>query len=165
MPINPSKNSQGVAQVKKTLEDLIITGIMEYVKNDVFPKNSSDCYMNAYTLVQSKVDSGIDEALFNYHNEIIREVVDHFYKKVKDKKNIEMVDSFIKQTERINFLIYWMNRIFSYLDRFYTKQNTKKTLSQHAINLYREEFFDAFKSNIFISQLHVRINTFKNAIF
>ena len=43
-----------------------------------------------------------------------------------------------------------MNRIFSYLDRFYTKQKTKKTLSQHAINLYREEFFDAFKSNIFI---------------
>ena len=148
MPINPSKNSQGVAQVKKTLEDLIITGIMEYVKNDVFPKNSSDCYMNAYTLVQSKVDSGIDEALFNYHNEIIREVVDHCYKKVKDKKNIEMVDSFIKQTERINFLIYWMNRIFTYLDRFYTNSHNKRSLSKNAIDIYKNYFFIPLQGEI-----------------
>jgi len=109
------------SQESVTEHFLMPPGFIWSVKNDIFPNNSSDCYMNAYTIVQTKVDSGIDEALFNYHNEIIREVVDHCYKKVKDKKNIEMVDSFIKQTERINFLIYWMNRIFTYLDRFFTK--------------------------------------------
>jgi len=145
---NPPPKSAAVAQVTKQLESLIISGIMDYVKNDVFPNNSSDCYMNAYTIVQTKVDSGIDEALFNYHNEVIKEVIEHCYKKVKDKKNLELIDIFIKQTEKINFLIYWMNRIFTYLDRFYTNSHNKRSLSKNAIDLYKNYFFLPMQTEI-----------------
>ena len=145
---NPPPKSAAVAQVTKQLESLIISGIMDYVKNDVFPNNSSDCYMNAYTIVQTKVDSGIDEALFNYHNEVIKEVIEHCYKKVKDKKNLELIDIFIKQTEKINFLIYWMNRIFTYLDRFYTNSHNKRSLSKNAIDLYNNYFFLPMQTEI-----------------
>ena len=53
-------------------------------------------------------------------------------------------------TENINCLIYWMNRIFTYLDKYYTKDKDKQTLSQNAMKLYKVNFFDKIQNNIFI---------------
>ena len=44
-----------------------------------------------------------------------------------------------------------MNRIFTYLDRFYIKNKTvKKSLSQAAMDIYKSNFFDEIKKDIFI---------------
>ena len=40
-------------------------------------------------------------------------------------------------------------RIFTYLDRFYTKVKTKHSLSQNAMTLYRQHFFDPIQSDIY----------------
>ena len=129
--------------VKKELEKEMIKGILEYVKNGIFPNNSSNSYMNAYTIVQNMADLGDSqcEQLFNYHNQIIQNFIEGCLKKVSKLSNIQLIDSFIKETENINFLIYWMNRIFTYLDRFFTRAKQKNSLSKNALNLYRDYFF------------------------
>ena len=128
---------------KKELEKEMIKGIIDYAKNGTFPNNSPNSYMNAYTIVQNLADMGEHqcEELFLYHNKIIQNFIEDCYKKVKKLSNIQMIDDFIKQTENINFLIYWMNRIFTYLDRFFTKAKQKHSLSKNAINLYKDYFF------------------------
>ena len=41
-----------------------------------------------------------------------------------------------------------MQRIFSYLDRFYTKAKAKVSLSKSAMNLYKSIFYEEFKNKI-----------------
>ena len=117
-----------IKTAKKELEKEMIKGILEYLKNGTFPKNSPNSYMNAYTIVQNMADLGDNECenLFNYHNSIISRFIDDSNKSVNKESNVNLIDSVIKHTRNINFLIYWMNRIFTYLDRFYTKAKNKK---------------------------------------
>jgi len=44
-----------------------------------------------------------------------------------------------------------MNRIFCYLARFYTKVKCKKPLAKISMDLYKSNFFEAFKEDIFIA--------------
>ena len=136
---------------KKELEKEMIKGILEYLKNGTFPNNSPNSYMNAYTIVQNLADSGDNEseALFNYHNLTIQKYIEDCYKLINKESSNQLIDSVIKYTEKINFLIYWMNRIFTYLDRFYTKAKSKNTLSQNAIKLYIKHFFDPISQDVY----------------
>ena len=136
---------------KKELEKEMIKGILEYVKNGTFPNNNPNSYVNAYTIVNSMSDVGDkeSEALFDYYNKTIQKFIEDCYKTVSKENSTQLIDSFIKYTENINFLIYWMYRIFVYLDRFYTKSKNKNTLSQNAIRLYKEYFFNPFEDDIY----------------
>ena len=139
-----------IKNCKKELDKEMIKGILEYVRKGTFPNNSPNSYMNAYTIVQQMSDIGDDEstALFDHHNNIIKNFVIECKDLLSKESTSTLIDSFIKYTEKINFLIYWMNRIFTYLDRFYTKAKSKMTLSKNAIKIYIENFFEFFENDI-----------------
>ena len=140
-----------IKTARKELEKEMIKGILEYLRNGTFPNNSPNSYMNAYTIVQGMADVGDteSEALFNYHNKTIQGYIEDCSNLIKKESKGQLIDSFSKQTEHINFLIYWMNRIFTYLDRFYTKAKNKHSLSENAISLYRQFFFDPVQTDIY----------------
>ena len=140
-----------IKTARKELEKEMIKGILEYLRNGTFPNNSPNSYMNAYTIVQGMADVGDteSEALFNCHNKTIQGYIEDCSNLIKKESKGQLIDSFIKQTEHINFLIYWMNRIFTYLDRFYTKAKNKHSLSENAISLYRQFFFDPVQTDIY----------------
>ena len=136
---------------KKELEKEMIRGIIEYLKNGTEPNNNPNSYMNAYTIVQNMADVGEEECgqLFDYHNKIITGFVELCYKNVSQESNIQLIDSLIKNTENINTLIYWMNRIFTYLDRFYTKAKNKQTLSKNSMEIYKTKLFAPLEKEIY----------------
>ena len=154
MASNPEE--KGINKVTKVIQDLekeIINGILDYLRSGIFPNNDPSSYMNAYTTVNKTVDEDNNtqnEHLFNYHNRIIQEYIEDCCNLVKKESKSQFIDSFIKLTEKINFLIYSMNRIFTHLDRLYTKYAKKNTLSQNAISLYRQYFFDPLQSDVYI---------------
>ena len=137
--------------IKKELESEMIDGILEYVKNGKFPHNNPNSYINVYTYVQtySDVDTEKSKELFNYQNKILKDFIEESLKKMKKLSNIQFIDAFIKKTENINFLIYWMNRIFTYLDRFFMKSSQKCSLYKNAQNLYRDFFFIHLQSKVY----------------
>ena len=137
---------------KKEVETEMIKNILEYLKNGVFPNHRPNSYMNAYTAVLVCIDSGDEQSqkLLDYHNNTIETYVKECYDEVNKETNINLIDAFIYQTDHITILIYWMNRIFCYLDRFYTKAKVKSTLAKGALNLYKIHFFDNLKEKIFI---------------
>ena len=137
---------------KKELDKEMIRGLLEYVRNGTFPNNSPNSYMNAYTIVQNMADQGDTESenLFKHHNEIIQGFIQDCYSKISKETSNQLIDSFIKITENINFLIYWMNRVFTYLDRFYTKAKSKQTLCQNAMKSYKEQLFDHIQDKVYI---------------
>ena len=60
-----------------------------------------------------------------------------------------LIDLFIKQTENINIFLYWMNRLFTYLDRYHNVTKKKGTLSYNEMNLYKEICFNPLKDDIY----------------
>ena len=130
----------------------MIDNIHEYLKNGTFPNKKPNAYMTAYTAVQTHADLGDKECamLLEYHNGVIRDYIQDCLNDLSKETNVNLIDAFIKHTEHITFLSYWMNRIFCYLDRFYTKAKCKITLAKNALTLYTENFFNQFKNNIFI---------------
>ena len=149
MTTKPSTKDIKVA--KKELEKEMIKGILEYIKNGVFPNNSPNSYINAYTIVTNMADTDEEkcEAIFEYHNKTIQKFIEDCYKTVSKENTTQLIDSLIKHTDNINFLIYWMYRIFTYLDKFYTKSKNKNSLSQNALHLYKEYFFNPLEDDIY----------------
>ena len=96
-----------IKTARKELEKEMIKGILEYLRNGTFPNNSPNSYMNAYTIVQGMADVGDteSEALFNYHNKTIQGYIEDCSNLIKKESKGQLIDSFIKQTEHINFLI------------------------------------------------------------
>ena len=138
--------------VKAEVKNEMIDNIHEYLKNGTFPNKKPNAYMTAYTAVQTHADIGDKECamLLEYHNGVIRDYIQDCYNDLSKETNVNLIDAFIKHTEHITFLSYWMNRIFCYLDRFYTKAKCKITLAKNALTLYTENFFNQFRNNIFI---------------
>ena len=126
--------------VKAEVKNEMIDNIHEYLKNGTFPNKKPNAYMTAYTAVQTHADLGDKECamLLEYHNGVIRDYIQDCLNDLSKETNVNLIDAFIKHTEHITFLSYWMNRIFCYLDRFYT------------LTLYTENFFNQFRNNIFI---------------
>ena len=148
---SPKKKLLIIEDVKIELENEMINGLLEYVRKGTFPNNNPSSFINAYTLVQNMSDQGdtSNEALFRYHNQKIQDYIEECHKKISRKSNIQLVDVFIKLTENINFLIYWMNRIFTYLDRYYTGAKQTRSLCKNAIELYRDCFFVHIQDDIY----------------
>ena len=139
--------------IKQLEEEEIIKGILEYIKNGTFPNNTPDAYMNAYRKIEEISNAYGDpgcKVLFEYYNKAIQECIEDCYKAISKETKSQLIDSFIKQTEKINFLIYWMYRIFSFLDRFYTKAKYQNTLSKSAIILYKDYFFNPLENDIYV---------------
>ena len=138
--------------VKAEVKNEMIDNIHEYLKNGTFPNKKPNAYMTAYTTVQTHADLGDKECamLLEYHNGVIRDYIQDCLNDLSKETNVNLIDAFIKHTEHITFLSYWMNRIFCYLDRFYTKAKCKITLAKNALTLYTENFFNQFRNNIFI---------------
>ena len=137
---------------KKIIEREMVNNILEYLNHGVFPNNKPNSYMNAYTAAHVLSDLGDKQSadLLNYHNNTIESYIIDCKKKLNKETNNNLIDAFILHTEHITFLIYWMNRIFCYLDRFYTKAKIKVSLAKGAMDLYKTRFFNDFQKNICI---------------
>ena len=144
----------------KIIEAEIINKILEYLKKGAFLNNKSDYFSKAYSIVYYLSDKGDYESrrLFQYYNKIIYNYIIECKKKLISESNINLIDNFLEYIKKINFLIYWMSRIFVYLDRYYTKD---KKLAHAAMDIFKLNFFDEIKKDIF-QELDKLINEERN---
>ena len=138
-----------IPQAKKELEKEMINGIIEYLKYGKMTNNNANSYMNVNKIVYEVANLGYDarKELLAYHKEIISNFVDFSFQKMTKESNVYFIDSLIENTEKINTLIYWMNQIFKYLDRFHEKD--KQTLSKNAMEIYTNKFFIPIQNKIY----------------
>ena len=143
--MNTNKKKISFDEFKKDIEKEMIKGIIVYAYKDILPNNNPNSYINAYTLVQNYVDSAEEkelEEMNNYHNKIIMDYIKDSNEKMTSKlSGIQFIDFFIEKTEKINFLIYWLGRIFYYLNRYYELTKFKDGLNKVALTIYRDKFF------------------------
>ena len=146
-----SKNIKDFKSAKKDIEKEMVNKILDYLKNGIFPSNNIGSQMNAYTIVQVLSDQGDNQSkeLLNYYNQIIENYIIDCKKDLSRENNANLIDGFLHHTDHIYTLIYWMYKVFMYLDRFYTKAKGKITLSKFAMMKYSSLFFEEFKIDVF----------------
>ena len=146
----------------KEIEKQMVNKIFEYLNNDSFLGFKPSEIMNSYTIVQKLADQGDDKCiqLIYYYSKTIENYILECSKKLSSENN-NFIEEFFHYTEKINILIYWMHKIFQYLDCYYTKKSKKATLSELAIYLYKSLFFEQFKKSI-LTELDKLKNEEKN---
>ena len=145
--------STTIRETVKFLEAGLISEIFEFLKTGKGMNRKVSEYMIAYTEVQTEAirgDSNCEE-LLQYYTQLIENYIieckNNLFEESKSNQS-NLIDEFLSYTKKINFLIYWMFRIFWFLDRFYTRRPGRKTLGQIGMNLYKSNFYEAFKDNI-----------------
>ena len=154
-----SKQINTIKELIIFLENEIICDIFEYLKTGKF-QIKINILSFSYSEIQKISDHGDyqSETLFEYYKQIIENYIIDCTKKLSSENNVNLIDAFLFHTKNINFLIYWMYKIFRYLDRFYAYIKTESTLSGHAMNLYKSIFYEKFKN-----QIQNEIDNLKNA--
>ena len=149
----PKHKNSNMKEAKKMIKELMIDNILYYLKTGkISGTTKPDDFLNACTIVNNISDEGDNNnhELLTYHNQIIKNYIIERENELYCENNQNLLDKFLLHTEHINFLIYWMSLIFGYLDKFYMKVKIEKTLAQFSMDLYKSNFFDVFKNNIFI---------------
>ena len=154
-----SKEINTIKELIIFLENEIICDIFEYLKTGKF-QIKINILSFSYSEIQKISDHGDyqSETLFEYYKQIIENYIIDCTKKLSLANNNNLIDAFLFHTKNINFLIYWMYKIFRYLDRFYVYTKTGTTLSGNAMNLYKSIFYEKFKN-----QIQNEIDNLKNA--
>ena len=140
-------NKEEFEKAKKELEEKIITDLFNFVKDGSIPKPMETTFMDCYNLIYDLCDKGLGEELLNYHNDKIRLVVTDVYEKLKNLSGLELLNSFISYTERLNNMIHIMARIFLYLSRQYLLE--EQNISEFSMDIFKKNLFDKLQNNLF----------------
>ena len=142
-----AKTKEGIDKIKSSMID----GLLNYLHTGTFPNNSPNSYMIAYSAVHSLSDDDLNSNnhLFDFYKKTIENYVKEAHKKLQPLQNEELVNEFLTENEKCNILNYWMKRIFTYLDKFYTKNKNLGTLCTNSLKIYREILFLPLKNKLY----------------
>ena len=137
---------------KEKLKTKIIDGLLNYVRNGGTFHYNSSIFLENYSFIQdfgNKDDYA--KELLNLHNETIEQATTESYEKIKDLSGDELIDAFITYTERLNFVVLMLSKIFSYLSFYYIKFIKSKDLGEICLDIYKKNFFDKLQDKLFPS--------------
>ena len=122
--------------LKKKFDDLL-----ELEKKNTQP--TLNFIMETYNTVQLLSDMGDDQSLFlyNYQSSFLQNYIEKSSTILKTTDNNNFFDLFFKQTERINFIIYEVCKMYAYLDRYYTTSKLIFPINKNALEIYKKYFF------------------------
>ena len=148
---------RNVEDTIKIIENDLINKLLEYFKTGKFEIPPIK-YMELYTEVQIAADDDSNsEQLIEYFKQSIENYIVECKNRLSKEGKTNIIDEFLFHTKNIYFFMYWMIKVFHFLDCFYTKAKLKDSLSSIAFNLYKSNFYEEFKDNI-----QNEINNLKN---
>ena len=156
----PQKTREEFEESKKKMENILINGLLQYVKDGINPKYDNEKHMICYNIIYDFTDAGYGEDLLNFHNEKIGEATNGCYERIKDLSGLDFIDSFIDCTNKLNNLIFFMSRTFFYTSNNYLKgaddeNNVRKykedNVSEFSMRIYKSLFFDKLEDKIYDS--------------
>ena len=156
---------------KKIMEEEMLNGLIQYVREGIFPKSKPGSYMTCYNIIYEFTDRQIGEEILNYHNDIIEKCSSECYNKIINLSGIDFLDSFIDCTSKLNILIYYMMRIFIYISNNHLKsvedkQNNRlheeNDVSEFSMKKYKKFFFDKLEGKLYTNLNEILIRDERN---
>ena len=123
--------------------------LLEFQKVGSFPNNSfiTDIFKLIYDLCNNG-DSSADE-LYELHSYFIKNTIEdsvNILNKIEEK---DFIKNFVKELDKINYIILYFNKLFNYLEKYYIKAKNLKPLNKKSFELFKNGFFLPFKEKLF----------------
>ena len=124
------ENAKNYKEAIKAIEKEYLNKIFEDLKLGILDISPAEGYMEAYLHVQVCADYSDANCyeLYNYYNIKIKEFITFCMNELVKENEDNLINKFFEYTDRIYLFIYYMQRIFCYLDRFFTKVKVKNPL-------------------------------------
>lgn len=123
--------------------------LLEFEKKTIFAEFN---YINEiYSFILSFADKGDQECemLYNIHSSLIKRCIDESINILKKANKDDLINLFYMHINRIHYIIYYLNKSFVYLDRYYTKRKFIPSLNKHSFDLFKNNFLIPFKGDLF----------------
>ena len=133
---------------KKILKEMF-KKILEYQKQGIMPDNKFN--NDFYSIVQKECDQGDSESenMYNLHSYFIENSIEKSISALESvKKEGITINLLYEEIIKIEYIIFLLNKLFTYLDRFFTNGKSKNTLNQKSFYLYKNNFFMPLKKDI-----------------
>ena len=110
-------SQKSCTQELKEINNELIKNIIEYLETGVF-KNKTPSYVSAYGKVIELTDQkGNEEKIYAFYGKTINNyTVKKVFNKFKAKQGQELLQWMIRSWENHQTFVYWMQKIFCYLD-------------------------------------------------
>ena len=100
-----------------------------------------------HRLADDECDSS--KRLFEYYTGVISDHMNDSLRAIKKLEGESLIDGFLKENMQSKILIHWMRKVFTYLDKFYTKNANLGSLCANAMKIYFNKLFCPLKANLF----------------
>jgi cullin-4 len=134
----------------KSIHEAIVQYVLEFLKTGVFRNKTPNAYMVAYSAVHRLADDENDSSkrLYDYYIQTIEDYMTDAYNNLKTEEGERLIDAYLKENEQCKILIHWMRKVFTYLDKFYTKNQNLGSLCTNAMKIYFNKLFKPLKDQL-----------------
>ena len=151
--------TEELSQIKSSL----IENVLKYLETGKFENRTNAVYVNAYSKVLELAD--IDENgkhLYRYYKNIIQRYTTCVVKaELLFLRGVDLLKKLALRWQNHKMLVYWMRKIFNYLDRYYIKNANEDCLFLAGVKIFKEEVFAHIKVAVKTALLN-QINSERN---
>lgn len=150
----------------KVLEDFLDTG---YIRNsvpqnpdpkkprNVFSKaNYAELYTTVYNMCTQRTPNNWSEQLYRRYGEAMSDYVNRqVLPALRDKTDIILMKELLHRWSNHKIYVKWMDRFFTYLDRYYVKLQSVETLHNRGYTIFHQLVFEETKKDTRTALLRV----------
>mmetsp|Transcript_23625 Transcript_23625/g.59511 ORF Transcript_23625/g.59511 Transcript_23625/m.59511 type:complete len:541 (-) Transcript_23625:36-1658(-) len=137
---------------KRTL-DSVIQVAAKFIRDDYQgkfdPQETMKTYTLVYNLVTEKEVQNNQDKLYKVFSESLKnELERHILPRLSGKVDQQLLVEYSKAWDSYRVFLRWMKRVFQYLDRFYVRRLSLRSLEETGFENFRSEIFDKMSNSI-----------------
>ena len=137
-----------LAQLKE-IDQKLYDHFLKFLKIGDFPETNQNFHLEIYDFVTHWGNKEPEsESLYKHFNKIIQEYATEFVNQIKESSNFEIIDALIERANRMDNLISFLGKTFSFLDFYFVNFRKCPKLHESALKIYRETLFMPFQKQV-----------------
>lgn len=110
--------------------------------------NYAELYTTVYNMCTQRMPHNWSEQLYKRYGEAMTTYVQRMVlPALKEKRGIELLREILTRWQNHEIYVKWMDRFFSYLDRYYVKHQSVDSLKQKGYAIFQEQIFDEVRKD------------------
>lgn len=136
-----------VEQGIELISQVRVDPLLKYLKTGVFENKTNMTFMQAYSVVVQFGDQNQHSSkLYMYYTKVISEYCEESAATMTGLSGEELLKVLSTVWSSTTILVFWLQRVFQYLDRFFTKNNPDHPdLFRQALNVFTETVYRLVK--------------------
>lgn len=132
----------------KLIETQRVIPLLKYLKTDVFENKNNMTFMTAYSVVVQFGDAHQDSLkLYSYYKKVIHDYCEENAAFLHAYSGQELLIALANVWDKNTILVFWMQRVFTYLDRYFTKGSCEyPDLFSTALHCFRQVVYEKLKN-------------------